>query len=377
MKIVVAPDAFKECLSASQVAAAIVQGWESVFPDAELLRLPIADGGEGTLQTLICATGGRFLTEWVSDPLGRPIEAKWGLLGDGITAVVEMAEASGLERLRLDERNPAITTSYGTGQLILAALNSGAQKLLIAIGGSATNDAGVGMLSALGAQFFDAQGAPLPAGGLALNRLAKMDLTGLDKRLKQIEIQVACDVTNPLLGAEGASYVFAAQKGASLSLIAELESGLCRFADVVKAQYQIDLTNTLGGGAAGGMGACLRGLLQARLCRGIDLVLDAIDFDQQINNADLVITGEGKIDRQSAHGKVISGVAQRAKSQGIPVIALAGAVGEGVEALHDMGITACFSIQPKAQSLVAALENASANLTEISIQLAQFYALRG
>ena len=376
MKIVIAPDSFKESLSAIDVARAIATGFSQHFPDADYHLVPVADGGEGTTQALVDATGGQMHTALVSDPLGRKTEAHWGMLGDGDTAVVETAAASGLDLLTADERNPLLATTYGTGELVQEALNQGVRRIILGLGGSATNDGGSGLLVALGAELLDADHQPLTAGGGDLSRLKTLDLSKLDSRLAETEILLACDVDNPLTGSEGASAVFGPQKGASDEMVTELDSALAHFADHLEKACGKSIRDIPGAGAAGGLGIVLFALANARMNSGIDIVLDAVDIDSQLENADLVITGEGRIDSQTIHGKTPIGVARRAKARGCPVIALAGAFANDADVVYEHGIDALFSVVPGAQTLEQALADAEQNLVTCARNVAAVWKMQ-
>ncbi|PNH88878.1 glycerate kinase [Vibrio diazotrophicus] len=375
MKIVIAPDSFKESLSAMEVATVIEQGFKQVFPHADYVKVPMADGGEGTVQSLVDATGGRIIACQVTNPLGQPVEGFYGLLGDGDTAVIEMAAASGLHLVPQASRNPLCTTSYGTGELILAALNHNVKRIIVGLGGSATNDAGLGMLQALGVQCLDAQGLALPAGGSSLNKLATIDLSTLDTRLQQVELLVACDVDNPLCGPHGASAVFGPQKGATPEIVETLDQALKHFADVVKKDLNKDILSLSGGGAAGGMGATLVGVLNAELQPGVDIVIEAIKLDSLVQDADLVITGEGRIDSQTIHGKTPIGVARTAKRYGRKVIAIAGCFTPDYGVVHDHGLDAVFAIVNRSVDLDTALQEAELNLLQTSSNIARLLKL--
>lgn len=375
MKIIIAPDSFKESLSAEQAAEAIAAGFREVLPDAELVLLPCADGGEGTTEALVVATGGRLFTESVTGPLGQPVEAAWGMLGDGQTAVIETAAASGLHLVSKDERDPMRATSRGTGELILAALDRGAGHIIIGLGGSATNDGGAGLLEALGVRLQDNKGEPIAPGGGGLGGLAELSLDGLDTRLRDVRFDVACDVDNPLLGEHGASAIFGPQKGATPGMVRQLDRNLRRFADRLQAVTGKDVAEVPGAGAAGGLGAAFLGVFAANLRSGIDLVLDAVGIDRHLKDADLVITAEGRIDGQTGRGKTPVGVSRRAKRHGVPVIALAGSLGEGAECVHDKGIEALFSIVPGVVTLDQALDHAAHNLTRTSRNLARVWTM--
>ncbi|NEG88532.1 glycerate kinase [Bifidobacterium aerophilum] len=368
-RYVCAPDSFKESLTANEAAQAMAQGIRQADPDAEIRMVPMADGGEGTAQALADATGGTMRRTIAHDPLGRPIAARYAMLGDGTTAVVETAEASGLALLAPDERNPKIATSYGTGELIRAALDSGATTVIVGLGGSATNDAGAGILKALGARLLDADGHDLAPGGAALAELETIDTSGLDERLNGVEIIAACDVTNPLTGPNGASAVFGPQKGASASDVALLDRALTRFAEIAGRQLNMDVAALPGGGAAGGIGAALLAFLHAEFKPGIDLVIDRTGLDEAAQWADVVFTGEGSIDFQTKFGKTPAGVAAVAKRHGKPVIAIAGHIGDGIGELHEIGIDAVFGIAPGAAGLDELLRAAAANVTRTAEQV--------
>lgn len=351
MRIIVAPDSYKGSLSAVAVATAMEQGILSVFPNASVHKVPIADGGEGTVEALVTATNGRILRQAVLGPLGQPLDAFWGLLGDGATAVIEMAAASGLTLVSQAQRDPRITTTFGTGQLIKIALDQGIRKLIIGIGGSATNDGGAGMAQALGAKFLDAAGKELPYGGAALARLAAIDLSGLDARLCQTEIIVACDVDNPLCGPRGASAVYGPQKGADPAIVDELDSALMQFAAIAKAATGKDVAELPGAGAAGGLGAGLLFFTNARLRPGVEIVLDTTGFESLVKEASLVMTGEGNTDFQTAFGKAPVGVARIASKYNVPTVCLSGGLGKDHEHVLECGIDGLMSIVPHPMSL--------------------------
>lgn len=367
MKILIAPDSFKDSLSALEVAKAIQQGLEQCLPHAEYTLLPMADGGEGTCAALVSATQGQLVACEVTGPLGQPCQSFYGLLGNGDAntenvAVIEMAAAAGLELLTPAQRNPWLTTSYGVGELVLNALDQGIRRFVIGLGGSATNDAGVGFLQALGAGFYDQHHKPLALGGGALSTLRYIDLSGLDPRLAESQFDVACDVRNPLLGPQGATFVYGAQKGADPQMQHALEASLTHFASMVLTCTGRAIAQSAGGGAAGGLGAALLGFLNARIHPGIELVLRYSAFQQHCQNADWVITGEGRLDAQSCFGKTPVGVAKEAKKQGAKVVALVGSLGAGYEAVYSEGIDAVFSIVPGVCELETALAQAEANL---------------
>lgn len=361
MNILVAPDSFKECLSAKQVAKHITTGILDVFPNAKIHEIPISDGGEGLLDALMQGIGGVLNPVMVKDPLQRDIQANFGILKDG-TAVIEMAKASGLELLSDVEKNPMITSTYGTGQLIKAALDKGCKNILVGIGGSATNDAGTGMLRALGCKFLDANGNELKDGGGYLDSLSKIDLKNLDKRLQKCKITVACDVDNPLTGPNGASYIYASQKGATAEQITQLDNNLKHFAYIVRKQLNIDIKQLSGGGAAGGIGAGLSSFLSAELKSGIDLILETLKIEEHIKKADIIFTGEGKVDKQTLRGKTITGIAKIAKKHNVPVVILAGKVVDGIDALNDLNVTIVHQISDGELSIENSIKNAGGNL---------------
>jgi glycerate kinase len=362
MKIVIAPDSYKESLSALEVATAIERGFREIFPSANYVKLPVADGGEGTVEAMVAATQGRVIHVPVTGPLGEPVDGFYGLSGDERCAFIEMAAASGLELVPPSQRNPLKTTSWGTGELIRHALDAGVKHIIIGIGGSATNDGGAGMVQALGAELLDASQEPIGPGGGELVKLAHIDVSGLDQRLKACRIEVACDVTNPLIGEEGATAVFGPQKGATPEMIVTLDNALAHYAQVIAHDLDRDVMSLSGGGAAGGMGAALHAFCGAQLRQGIEIVTDALRLADQVADADLVITGEGRIDSQTIHGKVPVGVAKVAKRFNKPVIGIAGSLTADVGVVHDHGIDAVFSVIYTICSLEDALENASANV---------------
>ncbi|SET16823.1 glycerate kinase [Kosakonia radicincitans] len=362
MKIVIAPDSYKESLSALEVAMAIERGFREIFPSAEYIKIPVADGGEGTVEAMVAATNGRIVKVAVKGPLGEQAEGFYGISGDEQSAFIEMAAASGLEMVPPAKRDPLITTSWGTGELIRHALDAGVKHIIIGIGGSATNDGGAGMVQALGAKLLDEQDRQIAPGGAALESLARIDLRELDKRLAGCRIEVACDVTNPLTGEAGASAVFGPQKGATPEMIARLDKALEHYAEIIASDLDIDVLNLAGGGAAGGMGAALYAFCGAELRQGIEIVTDALALDKHVRGADLVITGEGRIDSQTVHGKVPVGVAKVAKRYNIPVIGIAGSLTADVGVVHDHGIDAVFSVLYTICTLEKALENAGENV---------------
>ncbi|EPK7359057.1 glycerate 2-kinase [Kluyvera intermedia] len=362
MKIVIAPDSYKESLSATEVAQAIEKGFREIFPEAQFVSVPVADGGEGTVEAMIAATQGRAVTSIVTGPLGEAVEAQWGISGDGHTAFIEMAAASGLALVPPELRNPLITTSYGTGELILQALESGVKNIIIGIGGSATNDGGAGMVQALGAKLCDANGADIGFGGGSLMSLNKIDISRLDARLQACSIRVACDVTNPLTGESGASFIFGPQKGATEAMIRELDHNLDHFAEVIKKSLRVDVKDVPGSGAAGGMGAALMAFLGADLRSGIEIVTQALNLEEHIHDCTLVVTGEGRLDSQSIHGKVPVGVASVAKKYHKPVIGIAGSLTRDVGIVHQYGIDSVFSVLNRIGSLEEAFRDAADNI---------------
>jgi len=372
MKIVIAPDSFKESLSAPEVAAAIARGWAQVFPRAELCLRPMADGGEGTVDALLAATGGERREREVSGPLGSPVMAHWGWL-EGQTAVIEMAAASGLHWVPRDQRNAALTSSFGTGELIRAALDAGATRIILGLGGSATNDGGAGLLQALGMRFLDRAGQELAPGGAALAQLDRIDLSGLDGRLLNVQVDVAADVDNPLCGPHGASAVFGPQKGADARQVQELDAALGRMARVVADTLGEDFSELPGVGAAGGLGFAAKAFLKARFRPGIELVAELSGLAQSLAGADLVITGEGRLDAQSLHGKTPVGVARIAVAAGVPVIALAGSLGEGYQRVYEVGIDAAFSLAPGPISLEQACATAADELQARATDIARLW----
>lgn len=373
MHIVVAPDSFKGSLSAIQAAHAMERGILTVFPKAQVSKIPIADGGEGTTDALVTSTGGQIMQTKVLGPLGNQVEARWGILGgqkgSQKTAVIEMAAASGLPLVPREQRNPLLASTFGTGQLIKTALDQGIRRLIIGIGGSATNDGGAGMARALGAKLLDRQGRELPDGGGALKDLARIDLSQLDPRLQDTVIRVACDVDNPLCGPRGASMVYGPQKGATAAMVAELDQALGRYAEVARIATGKDMAQAPGAGAAGGLGAGLLLFTPAELRPGIEIILEATGFEEKIKQADLVITGEGRTDFQTAHGKAPVGVARLAKKCHIPVICLAGGLGPGYEDVLTEGIDGIMSIVPQPMTLEECLVSAEELVTKAAARM--------
>ncbi len=359
MKIVIAPNAFKGSLTAIAAADAIAAGLAGVFPDAELVRVPIADGGDGTVEALVTAGSGELRTARVVGPLGEPVDATYGLLDGGRTAVVEMARAAGLLLIPRERRDPAVTTTAGVGALLQHALDAGARRFVVGIGGSATNDAGAGMAQALGYRLRDAQGADLAVGGRALQRLAHIDSAGLDRRWREVVVEVAVDVTNPLTGPEGASAVYGPQKGADPALVLELDAALAHFARIVRRDLGVDIATIPGGGAAGGLGAGLVAFLGARLRPGAEMVLEVVGMRAKLRGATLVVTGEGRIDTQTGFGKAPARVAELARDAGVPVVALAGSLASGTELLRPRGILAVAPLVDGPMSLEESMAHAS------------------
>ncbi|HAS6084033.1 TPA: glycerate kinase [Vibrio vulnificus] len=362
MKIIIAPDSYKESLTAMDVAIAIEKGFKQVLPDAHYVKLPMADGGEGTVQSMVDATGGTIIEHTVTGPLGQRVDGFFGLLGEGKTAVIEMAAASGLHLVSPELRNPLITTTLGTGELIKAALDHGVEHIIVGIGGSATNDGGIGMAQALGIKLLDAHGNALGHGGGELAKLATIDCSQLDPRLAQVRLEVACDVDNPLCGTKGASAVFGPQKGATPEMVAILDENLAHYASIIKQQLGADVRDMAGAGAAGGMGAALLGLLNAELRPGIEIVMDAVRLDEIVADADLVITGEGRIDSQTIHGKTPIGVARTAKKHDLPVIGIAGCLSADCGVVHEHGLDAVFAVVNRSVDLPTALAEAAENV---------------
>ena len=375
MKIVIAPDSYKESLSALEVATQIELGFKEVFPDAEYVKVPMADGGEGTVQAMVEATQGRHVEVEVTDPLGQRIAGFYGLTGEGRTAMIEMAAASGLALVPPAQRNPNITTSYGTGELIIAALDAGARHLILGIGGSATNDGGAGMLQALGVQLLDAQGVELARGGAPLAQLARIDMSGLDMRLAECQIEVACDVDNPLTGERGASAIFGPQKGAMPDMVQSLDAGLKHFAAIIERDLGVAVDAVAGAGAAGGMGAAMMAFLKGQLRPGCEIIARAVGLEAAVRDADLVITGEGRIDQQTIFGKTPFGVATVAKQFGKPVIGIAGGLGANAQVVHEYGIDAIFSVLSRICTLQDALAEAEHNVRSSARNIAAVLAM--
>lgn len=374
MKIVIAPDSFKESLSAVQVAEAIAAGWRRVYPDADLCLCPMADGGEGTVDAVVAAAGGQCRTYEVQGPLGGQVQAQWGWL-DGERAVIETAAASGLNLIAKAERDVCRASTYGTGQLVRAALDAGATQIILGLGGSATNDGGAGLLTALGARLTNAGGDPLPPGGAALAGLHRIDLSGLDPRLAEVGLLVASDVNNPLCGPTGASHIFGPQKGAGPDQVEQLDRSLGHFADVLALTLGHDLRDAPGAGAAGGLGFAALAVLHAGFRPGVEMVAELSGLAQMVKGAALVITGEGRLDGQSLHGKTPVGVARIASVAGVPTIALGGSLGEDYKELYAAGIMAAFSLVPGPLTLAEAMRQAPSLLADRAEDLARFWQL--
>lgn len=370
-KVVIAPDSFKESLTALEVAEAVETGFKKVFPNWEYVKIPMADGGEGTVQSLVDATDGFIKEVEVLDPLGRKIEASYGISGDGKQAIIEMATASGLELLKQSERDVMQATSWGLGDLICSALDEGVERILIGIGGSATNDAGAGMIQRLGGKLLDAEGKQIPYGGVALSKLQTIDLLELDARLSDIEIEVACDVNNPLTGLDGASYIYGPQKGADEEQIKELDQNLKHFAEIIRKDLDIDIEKEPGAGAAGGVGGALLAFLGAELRSGGELITEWLALEDIIKDVDLVITGEGGINHQTVYGKTPVIVSKLAKKYQIPVIALAGSISEGYEKVYEHGIDVIFSVLSEVTDLKEALKTAPQNVERTAENIAR------
>ncbi|MBI2872439.1 MAG: glycerate kinase [Chloroflexi bacterium] len=377
MKVVIAPQGFKGSLSAMEAARAMEAGLRRVLPDAEVALVPVADGGDGTLEALVESSGGSVRTATVTGPLGEPVEAAWGAMGDGLTAVVEMARASGLVLVPRDRLDPRRATTYGTGELVRHALDAGFRRFIVAIGGSATNDGGAGMAKALGARLLDSDGKGLPEGGAALARLERIDLSGLDPRLRECTVEVATDVSNPLCSPTGASAVYGPQKGATPQMVAELDAALAHYAEVLRRDLGVDVADVPGAGAAGGLGAGLMAFLGAKLRSGVDVVCDAVGLDRHLESASLVLTGEGRLDGQTVFNKAPIGVARRAKARGLPVIAVAGSLGPGYEAVFQHGIDGVEAAVSAPMTLEEALANTPALLAAATERVLRMMVGRG
>ena len=375
MKIIIAPDSFKDSLSAAGVAQAIAAGLAQVWPDAHLVQCPMADGGEGTVDAVLAACNGELRRQTVRGPLGGTVEARWGWLADSHTAIIEMAEASGLQLVAPGQRDACSSTTYGTGELIRAALDSGAQRIILAIGGSATNDGGAGAMQALGVQLLDGESQPLPPGGLALARLSRISLETLDPRLAQVRFEIAADVNNPLCGEHGASAIFGPQKGASAEQVRLLDQALGHFADHCANVLPKDVRHEPGSGAAGGLGFAAKAFFGAQFRAGVEVVAELVGLAEAVKGADLVITGEGRFDAQTLRGKTPFGVASIARAEGVPVVVLAGTLGEGYQALYEHGINAAFAIASGPMTLQDACARAAPLLTDRARDIARLLIL--
>ncbi len=376
MRIVIAPQSLKGSLTAAQAGRAIAQGAQAVFPQAEIAIVPVADGGEGTVQALVDATGGKLFQQYVTGPLGEPVMAFYGILGDGRTAAIEMAASSGLPLVPPERRDPRITTTYGVGELILAALERGSRHFIIGIGGSATNDGGAGMAQALGASLTDQQGDAIARGGAALSTLQHISIDGMDVRLQECTFEVACDVNNPLTGPTGAPAVYGPQKGATPAMVAELDSALAHYADVIERDLHLFVRDIPGAGAAGGLGAGLLAFLHTMLRPGAQIVLEAVKLEEHLKQADLVITAEGQLDSQTAYGKSVGAVAALAKRYGLPVLALAGGLGDDYQTVYDLGVDAVAVLPSKPMTLDYAMEHAAelmVDATERALRLLRIH----
>jgi glycerate kinase len=354
MRILIAPDKFRGSLEAAQVCLAVQEGILLAFPDADCISIPLADGGEGTMEILTKSSGGYFVTMQVQDPLGRPVNASYGLSGDGCTAYIEMASASGLHLLSVNERNPLLTSTYGTGQLIIDALDRGVSKIILGIGGSATTDGGIGMASALGYRFFNASSTILPVSGQSLNDIRRIDIQQVDPRLKSVAITVACDVTNPLYGKNGAAYVYGPQKGADPEMVRELDLGLKNLTHVALQTFGTDVSSQAGSGAAGGLGAGCLWFLNAKLMEGVGIVMEHSQVEDQIRKADLIITGEGKVDEQTLSGKVVKGLAAMSQKYNVPLAVVCGTLAITPQQTRDAGITCAVSVLNRPMNLAMA-----------------------
>jgi glycerate 2-kinase len=374
--IILAPDSYKDALSAREAVNAMAAGLQRAIPTAQWDECPMGDGGEGTLDALIVSTEAQRRFQTVQDALGRACQAEWGWHTATRTAYIELAEACGLQQLAPRERTALHTSTHGVGELILAALDTGAERVVLMLGGSATNDAGAGMLQALGARLLDERGQPLPPGGAGLRDLARLELGGLDPRLADVVVETAVDVDNPLLGERGASAVFGPQKGASEQDVSRLEDALANFADKVAAALGVDYRELPGAGAAGGMGFAARAFFEAELRPGIELVMEQVGFRQRLRRADLVITGEGRLDGQSLSGKTPIGIARCAREAGVPVVVLAGSLDEGWQLAYREGVTAAFALADEPMALAEALARCAELITDRTENVLRLYASR-
>jgi len=376
MRIVVAPQALKGSLTAAEVGQAIVAGVQRVHPQAEIVMIPVADGGEGTVQTLVDATGGEIVQQTVTGPLGTSVPAFFGLLGDGETAAIEMASCAGLPLVPPEQRNPSITTTYGVGELLLAALERGRRRFIFGIGGSATNDGGAGMMQALGASLFTEQDREIARGGTALTTLSRISIERLDSRLQECVIEVACDVTNPLCGPTGASAVYGPQKGATPEMIGALDAALDHYATIIERDLGQKVRDIPGSGAAGGLGAGLLAFLHATLRPGADLVLEAVKLEDALRDANLVITAEGQIDEQTAYGKTVGAVATLAKRYKVPVLALAGSLGDNYQKVYELGVDGIAVLPSGPMTLQYAMEHAATLTTDATERMLRILYLK-
>jgi glycerate kinase len=375
MKIVIAPDSFKDSLSAQGVADAIALGLVEVWPDAQLVKCPMADGGEGTVESILAACEGQLRRTRVKGPLGTTVDAAWGWLPQSLTAIIEMAEASGLQLVPPGQRDACISSTFGTGELIRAALDAGAQRVILAIGGSATNDGGAGAMQALGVKLLDAQGQTLAPGGLALAQLARIDLSDIDPRLTDVRFDIAADVNNPLCGPHGASAIFGPQKGATPAQVEQLDRALGHFAGLCAQVLGNDVRDEPGSGAAGGLGFAAKAFLGAQFKAGVEVVAELVGLADAVKGADLVITGEGRFDAQTLRGKTPFGVARIAGQQGVPVIVIAGTLGEGYQALYAHGIDAAFALASGPMTLEQACTEAPRLLRERASDIARVWRI--
>ena len=376
MRIVVAPQALKGSLTAAEVGQAITLGVQRVYPRAETVMIPVADGGEGTVQTLVDATGGEIVEQTVTGPLGTQVTAFFGLLGDGETAAIEMASCAGLPLVPLEQRDPRITTTYGVGELLLACIERGRRRFILGIGGSATNDGGAGMMQALGASLLTEQNSEIARGGAALTTLYRIASERLDPRLQECQIEVACDVTNPLCGSTGATAVYGPQKGATPAMIGELDAALDSYAQLIERDLGERVRDVPGAGAAGGLGAGLLAFLHARLRPGADLVLEAVKIEDALRAADLVITAEGQIDEQTAYGKSVGAVAKLAKHYNLPVLALAGSLGDNYQQVYNLGVDGIAVLPSAPMTLQYAMEHAALLATDATERMLRIYAIK-
>ncbi len=359
MRILIAPQSLKGSLTAAEAGSAIAQGVRVVYPKAEIEVVPVADGGEGTVQALVDASGGKIIQKMVTGPLGEPVQAFFGLMGDGSTAVIEMAACAGLPLVPPEKRDPRITTTYGVGELILAALDHGSRHFIIGIGGSATNDGGAGMAQAVGAALLSVQGTEITRGGAALATLAHISTSTMDTRLQKCTVEVACDVTNPLCGPTGASAVYGPQKGATPEMVEELDKALAHYAQIIEQDLRMSVLDIPGAGAAGGLGAGLMAFLHTKVRPGAQIVFEAVDLEERIRQADLVITAEGQIDAQTAYGKSVGAVAEIAKRYDLPVLAFAGSLGANYQVVYKLGVDAVTALPSSPMTLAYAMENAA------------------